>query len=377
MPMLKGEVDPLNQMIVEAARVLFPNLYAVLRSSPNLWKNGIENVVKSLGVPPTEMEACRQLSTILLQGEFRTTKPVTDPRYHDRYFSFAVALEDISDAEMGQLLGLAEGNEQLKLDEAIRTMAKTRLASLIERIEARSDTLAIDTSNCLAIALTRIGDLLPIQYPIVDHQLSSDLAALVAKLARQYMTLREHNKNFVAPQLIESTEPLPLALAIFPELRMPLPKHADNEVQSLEELDGSPSHNFDELRAILHKRISADARAHPPYKKYLPKDALRLLQIWHDLDPKEEMHWLETRLQAYPAETVEFLKLYADQTVNYQFIRDLANPVVVAQALVKQFADALTDHQQDSPDLRIAREFLYAHHRAAHTSDDEANRQST
>jgi len=92
LPLLKGEVDPFVQMLVEAARILFPELYVVLGRLDTYeeaaFSDNIAEAIKAEKPDATEPEqaACLNLVNALFRWENRSRQPISDRRYHERYF---------------------------------------------------------------------------------------------------------------------------------------------------------------------------------------------------------------------------------------------------------------------------------------------------
>ena len=364
LPMLKGEVDAFDQMLVEAARILFPDLYAVLSQRQSFELGASEDIIKTLEskhptILPDESQAAQRLVETLLRWERSSAKPISKSRYHGRYFTYAVAPDDISDAELNGLLELAGRGEQDAVDTSVRALARDRLTSLAERLLCRLEFLDLQSANTLVVALAQIGDLLPTEIPMDDQEMASSVGALITKLASLWMPLRAQSQNFVAPTVIERAMPLPFALVIYRELGRVRQEESKTQATLNE---SRVDHDWTELRGLLKRRIKTDAQAHPPYNGlFLAKDALRLLQFWQSTEPEEEKAWLERRLTEHPGETNAFLSLFPDQLISYQFIAELAAPSVIADALHRHWGDALTDLASNPKKILIAREFLEAH----------------
>jgi predicted KAP-like P-loop ATPase len=118
LPILKGEVDPFDQMIVEAMRILFPTLYSHVRDHLDF------GAMKFPEMSPAEREVAEALIKVLMRWERESAKPVSDPRYHARYFSYAVATDDVSDVEMESLIDLSNKEDQATLNAMIRTRCR-------------------------------------------------------------------------------------------------------------------------------------------------------------------------------------------------------------------------------------------------------------
>jgi KAP family P-loop domain len=251
LPILKGKVDPFDQMIVEAMRILFPTLYSYVRDHVDF------DATKLPPMQGVESEVAEPLIKVLRRWERESAKPVSDPRYHDRYFSYAVAVDDVSDAELEFLVDLSNKDDQLALDSMVRDLAEKRLEKLAERLSSRVDELALAGARHLALAMAKCGDVLPDGGLMRDHRLAPDVGSVVAKLASHLMLFQKDQGNFVAPQVIEHATPLPFASVIYDELgRVEL-----RERETVPEQQRSPPQDWQQIRDALYKRIKNEARA--------------------------------------------------------------------------------------------------------------------
>jgi hypothetical protein len=354
LPLLKGEVDPFDQMIVEAMRIFFPVLYAYVRDNLDFDQMQLPDL------PADEKNVAEELiKGVLLRWERAWDKPVSNPRYHDRYFSYAVASSDIADAELSHLIVLATADDPMKLDNFVRALATTRVTTLTERLSLVFGIFDTRQARNLAIALARIGDLLPNSYAAFDDNApATAVGELISHLALHVLTLQRLGDSLTAPAVIENATPLPFALLVYRELNR-LEQTLKNE-QASANADHSCLTGFewDQLGEKLLSRVTSDAQSLPPYEKYAPKDALRLLSFWRSRQLNDERAWLGQRISEHPREVVKFLGMFDDKQINYDFIAEFVEPGIIVQALERHFANALQDSAQSSEELADARQFL-------------------
>ncbi len=379
LPMLKGEVDPFDQMIIEATRIFFPYAYIIMQNGPNISATDLDYEVKSRRISPVEGKAAKRLFEVLLSRQPPSTKPITDSRYHGRYFSYAVAVDDISDMQLRSLLALSEAGDQAAVDTAVRDLASKRLDILIERLSSSLEPLSVRSANCLAIALAQVGDILPASPPIEEQALALATGDLIAKLCRHDFLRRlgMHNGqgNFVAGRVIECATSLPFALVIYRELESlekAEQKAWDEEASSTDGDSTFPKHEWTELRDNFCRRIAADARSKPPYAQYSPIDALSLLKFWRDANSDEERTWLEQRLADHPCEVVAVLGMFPGSWFELLdgSIASLLNPSAFARTLESFFGGALTDVYALSDGIEAARAFLFGYRKKMSTPNE-------
>ena len=349
-------------MIIEAMRVLFPQLYKYVRDNIDFNLNP----PPPLRLPENEQLVADPLIKILTRYDRDTVKMVSDPRYHGRYFSYAVAPEDISDTEIERLLNLSDEGDDTKFGSKLRELATDRLAALTERLVPRVEGFSVDRARRLGLALARLGDLLPTDRALHDQPQAVELAGLIAQLADHLLDVQALRSTLVAPDILRCAVPLPFALLIF------------NELGRLDKQDRKPGaavQDWDSLRAMLKERVKTDALASPPYNHYTSLDAYRVLSFWKGNDLDEQKGWLKGRLGDHPIEVSAFLHMFSDMLVNYQFIVEFVEPESIAAAIKENFGDTLSDLEQRSHDLDNARSFLseYWRRNMAPSIDDTAS----
>ena len=153
LPMLAGEVDPFNLMVVEAMRILFPDLYDWARNldqsagdpvsstglSAEAKKALSEEAMKA--VSKEERPAVSGILTALMGRTERQIQAVFgNPRYHERYFSYAIPPDQLPDAPIEELLRLAETDAQDAINKATEDIIQTRPTDLFRRLDRRRMT---------------------------------------------------------------------------------------------------------------------------------------------------------------------------------------------------------------------------------------------
>jgi hypothetical protein len=353
LPILKGEVDPFDQMIVEAARILFPTTYNFIRDHVDF------NGRQSTHIAPLELEAAESLIRILSRHDRETRKPVYDPRYHERYFSYAVAPDDLSDAELEQLLELCKSNEDKALNDKVHALAQTRLTTLLDRLEVLIDRMSLEGARRMAVALALSGAVL--SRPIHDQASALKMANVIARFALHYLPLQQQRSRLlIAPEVIRNATPLPFAMRIYYALgNIEIPFSRTERISPQE---------WEQFQTILCERIKLSAARVPLYDEYLADDAIDLLLFWNSFASTDQINWLEKRLEQHPDEVSKFLDLFVDKTAQYDMITKLIDPSVAIRAIRARFGEALDEGgNQGSPELAGANSFLYAHHQARPT----------
>jgi hypothetical protein len=330
--MLKGEIDPFCQVVVEAIRIGFPELYAVMRQDSSLKSvNDLEPVLSKMR--SEDQAAAKMLIGILARRQ--SPQSIAEPRYYMRAFSYAVAPDDIPDttiSEWDQLAG--EGEERIA--EAIGRTADRGLAQAItERLRERHRSIAYRIADRFALALAPLGKHFDGPFN-VENRGATSLADLIARLVSLSTLADRHPRGTVtsrtpaAPTVMDRAGPLPFARLVH-EALLALAQPGQEE-----EAPGDTNHDWADLRTRLCARISAEAREKPLYQRYGEVDTGNLLRFWQDYGQEgEQRAWLEERLRQHPSEVEQFLGLFRSPMlqVNYPLIVALAGENVIVEAL--------------------------------------------
>lgn len=136
LPMMKGEVNVLNQMAVEGLRILYPEIYVVVRDNKGVFADQTDpEVNRALDGSPFEQkdiigngqsleERVAQATAEMQSDEATGAKAlvhylferptveqgVGQPRYFDRYFSYGIANDEIGDREVLALFDPGAGH---------------------------------------------------------------------------------------------------------------------------------------------------------------------------------------------------------------------------------------------------------------------------
>ncbi len=162
LPILAGEVDASDQLLIEGMRVVYPALYEHVRSHPETYlrsgigtylgngdqmkeqarrKEEIRSIVYEKA--PTYPEAAISLVKHLFPaaaGGHVYGNPIRDQRaasrwYFDRYFSYAISGDDVPDRDFNEAMSLAEAGDAEGCAERLRALlsdaTQERLAEML------------------------------------------------------------------------------------------------------------------------------------------------------------------------------------------------------------------------------------------------------
>jgi KAP family P-loop domain len=392
MPILKGEVHPVDQMLIEGVRVFYPGLYDAVRSNPAVclgrcltrerqdWKKRclvvFERNLEELD--PTEQPAARALLQTLfprLKAIFGNTsygsewdvqwtrrRRICSEQYFARYFQYAVPSGDLPDAAVSEFLKFAESSVEAT-SEKIREYALLKaIPTLVTKLRLLEKTINTAAANNLAKAIVQHGELFPKDESIFGGLTSTWGQASI--LVKNLLTIAPlgTKREELAKNLMQIAKPLPFAAQCFFWLRNQ--KDLASVISQKCEAD---------LGKILASRIAALAADQPPYEVW-PQEAHKIFALWKEFGGEGEVRrYLEARLSKYPAETVELISCYAPIATSletgithlaellpqtYEAIAELVPADFIMKQLLSVYGPALDSPVFDGPETKVAGERL-------------------
>jgi len=193
-PLLNGEVNMVDLMLIEAVKIFYPEHYSFIKQNPgyfidpydnpvfgndNSKSSKIENHLKELGKSVNNSEGIRYLLVNLFpnletafgnyhfssedKNAWYLQKRIVSAKYFDRYFSYAVIEGDISDIEFDRLLqNIDSANCVQDISGMIRSLIeKSDPGNFIQKLRSRETEFKWEDCVKIAKALCLVTDLLP------------------------------------------------------------------------------------------------------------------------------------------------------------------------------------------------------------------------
>ena len=218
LPLLKGEVNTGNLIIIEGIKIFYPELYDFIRSNAYLFtqrtgsreydherqervqvKNKLSSVVnlyttdKQNAIIEILQELFPQLKTVYGNTSFPDSaytrwmkeRKICSATYFDRYFSYTVQEGDMPDNYFDQLLADLQTNS----NESLVTKFKQAIEQydafdVVQKFRVREEELNEVQSESLAMVLAKIGHSFPIEEDIHFATTYAQSASLIARLIR-------------------------------------------------------------------------------------------------------------------------------------------------------------------------------------------------
>lgn len=408
LPILKGEVNTIDLMLIEGLRVFYPKVYDIVRSNPdvflgsNLTSSSYDEPAKKHdsgimhkcieGLTDDEADSVKTLLKVLFPrvqtifsnvtygGEWDKTwadgQRVASSKYFDRYFSYSVPEGDISDQEIASLLQKLDTQGPTEIAAHLGEITVERnVEMLLYKLRAKEKKLGAQKSRNLAFALSSIGDIfpnpdIPFSFTNPFHQAAILVANLVKNLPKGTERLS------LGKAIVGEGKPISFAAACLTWMRTSEKKTKDDRIFSKSEEQV--------LEQIIVSRIRDISGDKLLYRDFPPKDARLLLSIWSHYGSRDETeHYLTDSFQSNPENVIEFLKCYMPtswelesgfprrgdfEREQYDAVVKVVDPDNILEALEKLYGSKLDSPKyrelDDSLDIYkvIAYQFAHIHY---------------
>ncbi|WP_375491319.1 P-loop NTPase fold protein [uncultured Nostoc sp.] len=405
LPILKGEVNLPDLMLVEGMRIFYPILYDVVKnnsdifsSSPFSYENieqlkqrSLEAINRGLqGLTVNETEAAKSLLKALFprlnrtgilgntdyvsdwRGEWDIEQRVSSAHYFNRFFSYSISDNDIPDQELISFLSQIENNSVEEIVTSIRRLiGEQRTPIFVLKLNSRIGKLSSLASQNLALAISQVGDVFPNDNTFLTNAFSSP-EILISNLLKNI----DNNENKVntAKQVVLQANHISFAIKCF---RWLVPMREDQRI----ELPLSAAQGCVVGEAFAQK-IKELSQASPLYLQF-PEDALSLIYVWSRWGSEEEVkHYLLETLSSNSQNAVEFLKCYLPtqwssvhygarkgdfERSHYDDLAKLVDPDLIYNLIGNIYGSVLNDPKYDSDnpkrslDEKVINQFAVIH----------------
>ncbi|CAJ3967924.1 KAP P-loop protein [Burkholderia pseudomallei] len=335
LPILKNEVNPVDLMLIEGIRVMYPNLYTGIRDNPALFLRGeredqhahrqradsridslIERSTPDLTADERERVKSRLLTPLfprigntIYGAEWDRTwgadQKVCSSQYFKRYFTYSVPIGDVPDAQVTALCEVvptASDTEKRALLEAFAT--RQGLPRVISRLRQREESLTQAQASALITSFALNGDLLPRERGMmVLADTRAKAGMLIAGLLRQIPAVEP--RQLEAERAVRIAMPVGFAMECIRWIR----NYEDTppERRVLTDEGEAP------LMAILTARIEESDAVSPLFMTQ-SKDAPSLYRAWADGTTVDHVQQrLVALFDAAPDQLDAFLSCYVDE----------------------------------------------------------------
>ncbi|MCL4558954.1 MAG: P-loop NTPase fold protein [Deltaproteobacteria bacterium] len=312
LPILKGEVHPIDLMLIEGIRIFYPLLYNSILNNPKVFldiennshvtdKKADEHSLKIIdqgleGLTTKESEAAKDLLLVLfprLNRLFGTThygtewedkwaeeQRISSRQYFDQFFSYTVLERNISDQELEVFFKQAESESVDSLILHIKKIVNDQNAdSLILKLRRKEKQILPEISRKLALAIANCGD----KFPNPEIAFSFTTAFSQAGILVRHLIMnipKDMKRHDIGKIVVQEGQPFSFALECFKWMRSPDEKEEQKRLFSIEEEN--------ELGKLIASRIKEMSQEASPLYIRFPKELSAILYAWSTWGSKDE-----------------------------------------------------------------------------------------
>jgi hypothetical protein len=305
LPILLGEANPVDLLLVEGVRVFYPALYAAIAANGELltgyadvgaradqkWQDQVKTTIDdaTVGLGPRLKEAALHLMQFLFprlqsvygnvyhrrteMDQWARDQRVCSDEYFERYFSYSVLPDDVPDTTMRDLLDAASTGEDAggRIEELI---AAGKSDALITKIGRQVDHLSPKAAQAIALSIAPFGAAFPRRGGFLGMGATWDRSGiLLSRLVRLQST--DEDRATVGSAVLRAAEPLAFAAEV---LRWLVLKHDREDPTDLSE------EAVNRVRRIVVDHITAAVAEGNLSGICESEDLVHLLAEWRRLD---------------------------------------------------------------------------------------------
>jgi hypothetical protein len=406
LPILAGEVNPIDFILMEGIRVFYPDAYVFIRDNSKyfLLNDTLANVGKGPdeyreirakafeALEPNERGAVESLVEYLFPRTIRTVMHVTyeqypeeyrdqrvcSPAYFDRYFAYAVPKGDVSDQLIGEFVASISGLSAQEIAPKLASIFEHGdMGGVLRRLSYKTIALDAETCGTLVKAIISVGHLFQGSDGTTGIMPVSHSAWFLSEdLLRR---IQWDDRQIVIRSIVRNSEPLTSVASWLWWITPTKPSRIPPII---------PDASFGrEMFELIAARIRDMLQSDSVFDASMLPYTRVLLYCWlHGASRDEVQSYLVAQFRASPENLSRFLTLFApvgmtigragaqipfigdlDQD-HYAQISKLLDPNVVQESLCLVYGDlmssAVFESWRDSdlmPDLRLAHQFTHLH----------------
>ena len=417
LPMVKGEVNIVDFLLIEALRAFYPSTYDVVRDNQDLFVGTklagfdsankvreayivqIERAYANLEI--TEKDSVKGLLTLLfprLQTIYGNTsflsewdktwaeeKRVASTKYFRRYFSYSVPANDISDREIESIISNIEILENNTISSNISDLLTPKNAeAFVSKLRLKASNLSEEVSKRLVVILSMLGERYPNPQQIFSFDTTFVRAAmLISHLIENVSSINERIE--LAEHVVYNGEPLPFVAEILRWIRTDKSRYTN--VISKE--------NIEILENLLGERVEKEALGGISMFDEFSQNATRLMYLWSNKKSRENANeYLIQYIQkdhqnlfnvllcyvpiAYPMSGSELphkSDFERDQYNNFVLTFD---PDIIFNELQIRYGDELfsesyPSNHNEGLEMKVASQFMWLHRLVEKQKSDEGD----
>lgn len=337
LPLLIGEVNLVDLMLIEAIKIFYPLHYEFVKNNSQYFlssysidsNHGIYNdieekkkeLVNSLeelgnGLTKRERESIKALLSELfprLDEAFRNTfrhnglaewhknKRIVSPDYFKRYFSYTILKGEISDVSFESLIAsIDDSTETQIINSFIPLIQSSSIDKFLHKLRVREEDFTWITAKKLALSIALSGDLFKEDHTVFRFRTetaNSQAAIFIYQLIKKHTNKEESFR--LAEELMKKASPFSFAYEINNWLRT-----GDSEEDKIFTID-----QYQSLAKYLISRALSEAGEIPVFEKF-PDNVQYILRVWKEVDTNEFNQYFTKILDSNPEKVKSLLRAF-------------------------------------------------------------------
>jgi len=404
-PLLKGEVNLVDLMLIEALKVFYPKHYDFVKENSHYFLNSYSTNSRYLnndaetrkkeitehfellgaGLTQKERASVKSLLSELfprLDEVFKNTfhhgsnwfkkRRIVSPDYFQRYFSYTVLKGELSDVSFDEFKNQLE---ILEVEDVIVNIKKLISSSstdnFLHKLRSIEEDFNWEISKKLAICIALSGDIFPDKQSFFSFGIDSPKGQAAIFI---YQIIKKHGVNSdnfeLFEQLIKIAQPFNFAFEI-------------NRWLTLDKDEEEKLFNSDQIlqiKALLVKRAINDAKDEPIFLVF-PDNAGYIFNIWNEINSEEYKNYISFILNSDSHHIVSLIKSFLPVVMStnhpeaykpdlskrqYDYIISLIDKDLIYQIIQNNFSSTLyneeavfSDRDNHQTDINILRQFTY------------------
>jgi hypothetical protein len=370
-PLLKGEVNISDLMIVEGLKVFYPEFYHFLRSNGNIFLSeygstpqfGKEAREKSKEILDEQIRKygdkmysgllqmlCNlfpQLNNLYynynygpdIYKSFYLKKRICSAYYFERYFSYAVQEGDISDVYFDQIF--SDAGQLSPTDFATRLkdeLKKLNLVEFINKVKIQQSAFTKEQLPSICFGLSKLGTILPeqktFQISVPKFELASIIRNMIGRL--------ERNKRIeYCKEALAASDPIGYTLALFYKFK--------DQQRDISEESFLSNEEIDQLAELVIDKFSALKMKIHVYDMLPEEDINSIFAVYNLLNRNDEVG-IEEDLVNGTITPVKIIRIFTPTTYgghkngpyktvfskeDYEFLKLFIDPAVLYDRAIK------------------------------------------
>jgi predicted KAP-like P-loop ATPase len=408
LPLLKGEVNIVDLMLIEALKIFYPKHYNFVKDNSHYFLssyssqsfyggyNDVETKKKEIAehleiigsdLTKKEKESVKSLLSELfprLDEAFRNTyyhnghnewyksKRIASPEYFKRYFSYTVLKGELSDISFDNFVSQLEVSETGEIINSLKQLIKTSSTdNFLHKLRSLEQDFNWEASKKLAICIALSGDIFPEKFSFFGFGVDSpksQAAIFIFQLIKKHPI---NSESFtLAQELMDKAFPFEFAYEINNWLR----------IGNTEEEKIFNTVQYQQLAMILINRAIKEADNEPLFTKF-PNNVGYLFGVWKEKDNDGLNKYISQILESTPQSIMDLMRAFTPvmrssnypepyksnfTREQYNYFKTLFDKEYIYNLINTQYSDKLDeelvkfpDMENQQTDINILRQFKY------------------